>query len=121
VSIRPTDKGNPPNPPALVEWPEPPQAFGADEREWWVRLGAAAMALGTVSVADLPMAQRAVQVSVRVDGALMDPDFKPTALNAILRLELDYWKQIGLSPQARRGTTPLPKEDSEGSGFEDVE
>jgi hypothetical protein len=79
------------------------------------------MSLGSVAAADLPMAQRAAQVSARVDAALLDPDFKPTALNALLRLELDYWKQLGLSPQARRAVTPLPTDDEERNEFEDVE
>lgn len=78
------------------------------------------MALGTISEADILMAQRAAQASARVDDAFKDPDFKPTALNALLRLELDYWKQLGLSPQARRQVTPLPKDDGE-SGYEDIE
>lgn len=78
------------------------------------------MGLGTLSACDLPIAARAAQVSARVDSALIDPDYKPTALNALLRLELDYWKQLGLSPQARRSVAPLPTEEGE-SGFEDVE
>lgn len=71
------------------------------------------MGLGTVSAADLPMAQRTAQVSARVDDALLDVEFKPTALNALLRLELDYWKQLGLSPQSRRSVAPLPTEEPE--------
>jgi hypothetical protein len=110
MSIRPHDGGHPPTPPALTEWPAPPETFSADERGWWATVGTAVLALGTVSAADLPMAQRAAQVSARVDGAMTDPEFKATALNALLRLELDYWKQLGLSPQARRQTTPLPTE-----------
>jgi hypothetical protein len=94
-------------------WPEPPADFARDESEWWVRLGQAVTALGTVSVADLPVAARAAQISARVDTALVDRDFKPTALNALLRLELDYWKQLGLSPQSRRSVTPLPVEEPE--------
>lgn len=110
MSIRPRDSGAPPMPPALVGWPAPPAGFSPDEQRWWAVIGAATAALGTVSAADLPMAQRAVQVSARADAALLDPGFKPTALNALLRLELDYWKQLGLSPQARRSVTPLPEE-----------
>ena len=60
------------------------------------------------------------QVSVRIDKALRDPDFKPTALNAMMLLELNYWKQLGLSPQSRRAVAPLPVA-SEDSGFEDIE
>jgi hypothetical protein len=74
-----------------------------------------------VSASDLPVAARAAQVSARVDSALIDPDYKPTALNALLRLELDYWKQLGLSPQSRRAVAPLPSGEDEESGFEDVE
>lgn len=121
MSIRPADKGRPPTPPALEKWPKAPEDFTPDERAWWARLGAAAMELGTVSAADLPVAARAVQASARVDAALRNPDFKPTALNALMRLELDYWKQLGLSPQSRRAVTPLPNDKSEASGFEDVE
>lgn len=79
------------------------------------------MELGTVALADLPVAARAAQISARVDSALRDDDFKPTALNALMRLELDYWKQLGLSPQSRRAVTPLPNDKGEATGFEDVE
>jgi hypothetical protein len=51
---------------------------------------------------------------------MRDEDFAPTALTALLKLELDYWKQLGLSPQSRRAVAPLPK-GSESSGFEDIE
>jgi len=78
-----------------------------------VRVGEAVKGLGTVSAADLPVAARAAQISARVDDALLDPDFKATALNALLRLELDYWKQLGLSPQARRSVSPLPEAEDE--------
>lgn len=105
---RPPNGRNAPTPPALAQWPGAPSYFGPDEDRWWERLGEAAQRLGTISEADLPIAARAVQISVRVDKALADDDFKPTALNALLRLELDYWKQLGLSPQARRAVSPLP-------------
>jgi hypothetical protein len=120
MSIRPHDGGRPPTPPALTEWPAPPETFAADECAWWSVVGTAVLALGTVSAADLPMAQRAAQISARVDAAMGDTTYKPTALNALLRLELDYWKQLGLSPQARRQTTPLPteKEPDELDEFE---
>lgn len=121
MSIRPADKGSPPTPAALEKWPKAPKGFTQAEREWWSRLGVAAMELGTVAAADLPVAARAVQVSARVDAAFLDPNFKATALNALLRLELDYWKQLGLSPQSRRAVTPLPNDKAEESGFEDIE
>jgi len=63
---------------------------------------------------------RSAQISARVESALRDRDYTPTALNALLRLELDYWKQLGLSPQSRRSVTPLPQ-GQESSGFEDIE
>src|SRR6266540_205804 len=109
MSIRPRDSGRPPTPPALTEWPHAPATFRDAERAWWVRVGEAVKGLGTVSAADLPVAARAAQISARVDDALLDAEFKATALNALLRLELDYWKQLGLSPQARRSVTPLPE------------
>lgn len=121
MSIRPHDGGRPPAPPALVEWPKAPETFTDRERGWWARLGEAVSELGTVAAADVPLAARAAQISARVDEAFADPDFKPTALNALLRLELDYWKQLGLSPQARRQVTPLPSGDDAETGFEDVE
>lgn len=120
MSIRPHEKGSPPSPPAILEWPGAPGNFSDTERGWWARIGEAVMGLGAVSEADLPVAARAAQISTRVDAAMLDAEFKPTALNALLRLELDYWKQLGLSPQARRGVTPLPKGEGE-SGYEDVE
>ena len=121
MSVRPHDGGRPPAPPVLAEWPAAPEGFLEDERTWWVRLGEAATVLGTGSAADVPMAQRAAQVSARVDRALSDPEFKPTALNALLRLEVDYWKQLGLSPQSRRAVTPLPSGESQETGYEDIE
>lgn len=120
MSIRPHDGGKPPAPPAITKWPRPPRGFSAEERAWWRRLGVAATALGTLSTADLGIAERAAQISTRVDDAFRDPEFAPTALNALLRLELDYWKQLGLSPQSRRSVTPLPTSAGE-SGFEDIE
>lgn len=113
MAVRPHDGGRPPAPPVLSQWPAPPEGFGRAESEWWVRLGVAAAALGTVSVADLPVAARAAQISARVDTALVDATYKATALNALLRLELDYWKQLGLSPQSRRSVTPLPSDEPE--------
>lgn len=121
MSVRPHDGGKPPAPAALAEWPAPPKQFSEAERGWWACLGEAATGLGSVSAADLPMAARAAQVSARVDAALLDPDYKPTALNALLRLELDYWKQIGLTPQSRRQVAPLSGDDGGESGFEDIE
>jgi hypothetical protein len=120
MSIRPHDGGRPPAPPAIRQWPEPPERFEEDERGWWVRLGESAASLGTISTSDLGVAERAAQISARADRAFRDPDFAPTALNALLRLELDYWKQLGLSPQSRRSVTPLPTTAGE-SGFEDIE
>jgi hypothetical protein len=81
----------------------------ADELRCWARLGQAVLGLKTVSEADLPMAARAAQVSARVDAALADPLFKPTALNALLKLEVEMWRLFGLTPQSRRQVAPLPK------------
>lgn len=120
MSIRPHDGGKPPTPPAVKKWPRAPETFNEAERAWWRRLGRCAEALGTVATADLGVCERAAQMSARADAALADPEFKPTALNALLRLELDYWRQLGLSPQSRRAVAPLPK-PAESSGFEDIE
>ena len=112
MSVRPHDNGRPPAPPALDAWPkDPPFPLTADERRCWERLGAAVLGLKTVSAADLPMAARAAQVSARVDAALADPLFKPTALNALLKLEVEMWRLFGLTPQSRRGVAPLPQGD----------
>ena len=120
MSIRPHDGGKPPTPPALRRWPPAPRGMSDDERGWWRRIGRSAEVLGTIATADLGIVERVCQISARVDVAMRDPDFTPTALNALLRLELDYWKQLGLSPQSRRAVTPLPAE-SGSSGFEDIE
>ena len=120
MSVRPHDGGKPPRPPALDEWPAPPGDFSEAERECWARIGSAAGALRTISTADMGVVTRSAQISARVESALRDRDYTPTALNALLRLELDYWKQLGLSPQSRRSVTPLPQ-GQESSGFEDIE
>jgi hypothetical protein len=88
---------------------------------WWKQIGEAAVRLGTVSAADLPVAARAAQISARAADALSDPDYDPKALNSLLRVELEYWKQLGFSPQSRRAVTPLPSGEKKKSGFEDVE
>jgi len=99
--------------PALKTWPKPPKHFTENESEAWKRLGVAAMALGSVSAADLLFCERVAQVSARVDTAMADPDFKPTALNALLRLEADLRRQLGISPQARAAVQALSKEAEE--------
>lgn len=121
MSVRAHDLARPPSPAPLDRWPKPPKGFSGLERDAWTRLGDAALELGTVSRADLLFCARVAQVSARVDEALADREFKPTALNALLRLEADLLKQIGLSPQARRAVTPLPAASDGESGFEDVE
>jgi phage terminase small subunit len=120
MSIRPHDGGKPPTPPALRKWPAAPRHLSEGERVWWRRLGRCARDLGTISTADLGVVERACQASARCEVALRDPETKPTALTAMLRLELDYWKQLGLSPQSRRAVTPLPVSSGD-SGFEDIE
>lgn len=119
MSIRPHDGGRPPAPPAIRKWPPAPKRFSREERAWWRRLGRDLTVLGTVCVADLEMCERAAQMSARADAALTDPNYTATALNALLRLELDYRKQLGLSPQSRRAVTPLPVA-AQASGFEEL-
>lgn len=103
----------PPALPALITWPPAPRHFNRDERTAWGRLGKAVMALGSVSLADVLFCERVAQVSARVDEALKDPDFKPTALNALLKLEADLRRQLGITPQARGAVQPLEKEPEE--------
>lgn len=110
-----------PVPSALVRWPDPPRHFVEPEKVAWDRLGDAVMSLGVVSVADLLFCERVAQVSARVDTALADEEFKPTALNALLKLEADLRKQLGLSPQARGSVDPLAPEQDEEDEDPDAE
>lgn len=121
MSIRPHDGGRPPTPDALRRWPKPPQGFSDVERDAWGRIGEALMVLGTASAADLPVAERAAQVRARVDALFADDELKPSTLASMLRIEVDLYKQLGLSPQARRQVSPLPDGKDRASGFEDIE
>lgn len=115
-TFRPERHKETPALPALKSWPKPPKHFDAGETVAWKRLGVAVMALGSVSEADLLFCERVAQVSARVDAALSIENFKPTALNALLRLEADLRRQLGISPQARAAVQALaqePEEDEE--------
>jgi phage terminase small subunit len=102
-----------PIPAALTDWPPAPKYFNPAEKAAWKRLGGAVMELSTISRADLLFCERVAQVSARVDAALKDKAFKPTALNAIVKLESDLRRQLGISPQARTQVQPLAAEVDE--------
>ena len=112
MSIRAQDGGKPPAPPALKKWPKPPRGFKPLEVAEWSEIGAACMVIGTVSAADLPIAQDAARVSARVSELFDDPDLKASTLAGMLRIKIDLFKQLGLSPQSRRQVTPL-QDDAE--------
>ena len=105
--------------PCLATWPAPPRTFTAGERSAWKRIGEAAMVTGSVSGADLVLAERLAQLHARVDAALVDPDVKPASLVALVRLEGDMLGRMGLSPQGRNTVGPLRRPAPERSKLDE--
>ena len=99
----------------MTTWPRAPKGFNPQEVVSWNRIGAAAMALGSVAASDLVLAERLAQLDAKVSDALADSDTQMTALASMLRLEADLLNRMGLTPQARNTIGPLsspkPKTD----------
>ncbi len=109
-----------PEPAALTSWPKPRKEFDKIEQKAWLELGDALLYLGTVSVADLLMVERAAQVRARVDRMMADKRTSARELGALLRLEKELMIQLGLTPSARKTVSPL-KAKNGASRFEEVE
>lgn len=107
ASIRPRDPGAAPAPPALARWPKAPKGYSPAEIAAWDEIGEAVLVLRTVSTADLLMVGRAAQVRARASEMFADGDIDPGRLASMLRLEANLYKELGLSPQARRAVSPL--------------
>jgi hypothetical protein len=95
--------------PALSKWPAAPRAFSKAERAEWARLGKAAMAAGTITEADLVVAENCARLSARLAAMYADPKSKAATIGALARLVKEHLVQLGLTPQARKSVqAPAP-------------
>jgi hypothetical protein len=86
---------------AIEKWPPAPKHLGEAEVAAWKRIGTAVMSARSIAECDLPLCERLAQIRARVDVALVTPNLKPSALAALLRLEVEVLSKAGLSPAGR--------------------
>ncbi len=88
--------------PALTRWPNRPRAFSAAEALEWRRLGRAAMASGTLTAADLLVAEAYCRLAAKLAGLYADPGAKATTIGNLSRLVKEHLSAMGLTPSARK-------------------
>ena len=106
-AIRPRDGGKPPVPEPITKWRPAPKGFEPDEQAAWKALGRALIPLRTVCRSDLLMVEQAALEMARLARMRRDPGVAETARNATSGIVKALLVELGLSPQARRATTPL--------------